>query len=159
FDLTLYVTDGGDRFEGALEYSTDLFDQDTIDRMTTHLVGLLESVVRNQDAPLVRLELLTDTERRRVLTDWNAPETPYAQGETVHGLFEEQAKRTPDAVAVVFGDHALTYRALNERCNRLAHRLASRGVSRETLVAVVMERSLDLVEALLSVLKTGAAYV
>ena len=102
--------------------------------------------------------MLTARERRQLTTDWNATDVPCEQWPAVHRLFEAQVRATPDAVAVA-GDETLSYAALNERANRLARHLAGRGLGAERLVGVCLERSADLVVALLAVLKSGAAYV
>ncbi|MFE7120179.1 amino acid adenylation domain-containing protein, partial [Streptomyces sp. NPDC057654] len=144
--------------DGVIEYSADLFDRTTAAGIAERFVRVLEAVAAAPEAPLGRLDVLADAERRRVLVDWNdtAREVP---GATVAELFEAQAARTPDATALIFEDAELSYAELNARANRLARHLADRGAGPERFVAVMLPRSVDLVVSLLAVLKTGAAYV
>ncbi len=159
FDLSVDVFDIVHGLRCYFEYNTDLFDVSTIERMLNHYRKLLEGFVERPDARVSELALLTDGEQRQLLLDWNATTMPYPTEQTVHGLFEAQARRTPDAVALQFEDVALSYAELSARANRLAHHLRALGAGRESLVGVWMERSEDMVVAVLGVLKAGAAYV
>jgi amino acid adenylation domain-containing protein len=159
FDLSVTLRETGEGLAGWCEYSTDLFDDATIRRLLGHYRRLLEGLVANPDQRLDDLPLLTEAERRQVLVDWNPAPAGRPPVRCLHQLFEEQAGRTPDAVAVTCGPQRLTYRALNRRANRLAHFLRRRGVGAEVPVAVCLERSAELVVALLAVLKAGGAYV
>ncbi|HEV3048981.1 MAG TPA: amino acid adenylation domain-containing protein, partial [Longimicrobium sp.] len=159
FDLAFNLWDTGERLEGGIEYNTDLFDEATIARMARHYGRLLEGAVRDPALPLSRLRLLDAEEEERVLRGWNDTGAA-ADGEAiVHRLFLAQAERTPEAVAVVSGDERLTYAQLERRANRLAHALRARGVGPERLVGICMERSAEMVVAVLGVLKAGGAYV
>lgn len=159
-DLSLSLIQGTDEVTGELEYSTDLFDADTITRMADHYRVLLESAVADPDQRVGALPMLTAAERRQLLVDWNATKADHdAHGLCVHQLFEAQAERTPNAVAVQFEQVQLTYEELNAQANQLAHYLQARGVGPEVLVGLCVERSLDLVVGLLGVLKAGGAYV
>ncbi|MGW1895793.1 amino acid adenylation domain-containing protein, partial [Streptomyces sp. NPDC002004] len=144
--------------DAHLEYATDLFDEGSAQALTARLVRLLGAVADGPDVPVGELELLTATERSRLLDEWQG-ERREPSGLTVPELFEAQAARVPDATAVVHEDSALTYRELNERANRLARLLVARGAGPERHVAVAMPRSVDLVVALLAVFKAGAAYL
>ncbi|MEU6078361.1 amino acid adenylation domain-containing protein [Micromonospora sp. NPDC047074] len=159
FDLTLSFArraDGG--LNGLVEYATALFDRDTVARLAGHYVRLLRDATAAPDTRLSRLELLTGDERRQVLREWNATAGPEPAG-SVPELFARRAARHPDAEAVSFGPHRLSYRELDERANRLAHHLRAAGVGPERVVAVCMERGADVVVALLAVLKAGGVYV
>jgi amino acid adenylation domain-containing protein len=158
FDLELqaFDTDGG--VTGWFEYDRDLFDEATIVRLAGHFRRLVEQVTARPGIPVGELDLLDDAERRRLLTEWNATDQEWPEG-LVHECVEEQVRRTPDAEAVRFAGASLSYAELNERANRLAHLLRGRGVGRDVLVGVAMERSLELVVTLLAVLKAGGAYV
>ncbi|MBG1270577.1 non-ribosomal peptide synthetase, partial [Nostoc sp. WHI] len=123
FDLTLSVEDTGDGLVGFWEYNTDLFEADTITRMTGHFQTLLSGIVAHPEQPISQLPLLTASEQEQLLFEWNDTQTEYPQDRCIHQLFEEQVERTPDAVAVVFADQQLTYRELNARANQLAHYL------------------------------------
>ncbi len=128
-------------------------------RMVSHLVVLLGAIAEDPDRPLSQLPLLTERERHQVLVEWNQTQTDYPRDKSVHGLFEEQAERAPEAVAVEFEGKRLTYGQLNERANRLARYLRKRGVGPEVLVGLCVERSLEMVVGLLGILKAGGAYL
>jgi amino acid adenylation domain-containing protein len=159
FDLTLSLGERQGQLAGTLEYNTDLFERATIERMARHFERLLAAIVEQPGVPVGELPLMGEAELHQQLVDWNGTEVAYAQECCVHALFEAQAAKTPDALAVVFGQQRLTYRELNERANRLAHYLMARGVRPDSLVAICAKRSVEMVVALLGVLKAGAAYV
>ncbi len=159
FDLTLMLTDVGESVDLEIEYSIDLFDGARIERMVGHFNTVLEAAAANPDGRLSELPLLTDAERRQLLVDWNRREVPYPKDRCLHQLVEEQVERTPEATAVVFKDRQLTYRELNERANQLARYLQELGVGPDKLVAIWVERSLEMVVGLLGILKAGGAYV
>ena len=159
-DLSLYVQDWHEGSMMALfEYRVDLFEADTIRRMQQHFLRLLRAMVANPEQRVSALSLLTEAEREQILLAWNATEAPYPQDICVHQLFEQQAARTPDAVAVCFEDQHLTYTQLNQRANQLAHHLRDQGVRPGSFVGVCMERSLEMVISLYAILKAGGAYV
>jgi amino acid adenylation domain-containing protein len=158
-DLTLELDDRPEGLIGRFEYSTDLFDAATIDRMVGHWQTLLEAIVANPEGHLSELPLLTEAERHQLLVEWNATQTEYPMDRCIHRLFEAQVEQTPEAVAVVFEDSQLTYRELNQRANQLAHHLQQFGVGPEVLVGLCIERSLEMVVGILGILKAGGAYV
>ena len=159
FDLTLGMENTGAELKGVWEYNTDLFDRSTIERLTGNFITLLEALVVNPQQPIFQLPLLTEVEAKELLKDWNATEKDYPFHHCVHHLFEEQAARTPAAVAVVFEGQELTYQELNIQANQLAHYLQSLGVNSEVLVGIYLERSLLVIVGLLAVLKAGGAYI
>jgi non-ribosomal peptide synthetase component F len=159
FDLALDLWEYPDGIEAHIEYSTDLFSEETIARMTGHFLTLLEGIVADPDRRLSELPLLTQREREQLLRDWNDTETDYPQDRCLHHLFESQVDRTPDAIAVAFRGGQLTYDTLNRRANQLAHHLQSLGVGPETIVAICAERSLEMIVGLLGILKAGGAYL
>ncbi|MDQ2696602.1 MAG: amino acid adenylation domain-containing protein, partial [Pseudomonadota bacterium] len=159
FDLTLTLHETPQGLEGVLEYNADLFDPATIRRLGRHLHVLLAGIVDDPRRPIRRLPLLTDAERQTLLHDWNATRVDYPPDRTVVDLFEAQAQKTPDAVAVEFNGQCLTYAGLNARANQLAHHLISLGVGPEVRAGLCLERSLELVAGVLGVLKAGGAYV
>ncbi|HEY6411705.1 MAG TPA: condensation domain-containing protein, partial [Ktedonobacteraceae bacterium] len=159
FDLSLILEDREEGLLGRFEYSTDLFDDGTIARMAGHWQTLLEATIQDPTQHIADLPLLTENERRQLLGEWNATETPYAADKCIHQLFEEQALRRPEAIALVFEKQTMTYRELNTRANQLAHRLQRLGVGTETCVGLCMDRSLEMVVGLLGILKAGGAYV
>jgi len=165
FDLTLIMAEGADGLNAALEYNTDLFDAATITRMLGHFQTLLEGIAADPDRRISELPLLTEAERQQLLTEWNDTATDYPQDLCIHQLFEAQAERTPDAVAVVVPPmdgrprQSLTYRELNQRANQLAHYLRKRGVEPETVVGICVDRSLEMIVGVLGVIKAGGAYL
>ncbi|MCE0521743.1 MAG: amino acid adenylation domain-containing protein [Methylacidiphilales bacterium] len=159
FDLTFMVTDEGEELWLEMEYSTDLFDEARIDRMVGHYQTLLMEVSSNPDRRLSDLPLLTDEERRKIVVEWNRTEADYPKDRCLPDLIEEQAMRTPEAVAVVFENQRLTYRELNTRANQLARHLQKLGVGPDALVGICVDRSLEMVVGMLGILKAGGAYV
>ncbi len=159
FDLTLDLEETASGIQGYFEYSTDLFNADTIARMAGHFQNLLEGIVANPEQRLWDLPLLTAAEQQQLLVEWNDTLTDYSNHACVHQLFEAQVEQTPDTVAVVFEEEQLTYRELNARANQLAHYLQSLGVGPDVLVGICVERSLEMVIGLLGILKAGGAYV
>jgi amino acid adenylation domain-containing protein len=159
FDLTFMLTDDEDAVWLELEYSTDLFDEARIERMAAHYQVILEAVAADPEKPLAGLPLLTEVERRLVLVEWNQTERDFPQHPLVPQLFEEQARKTPDAVAVIFDETPLSRAQLNCQANQLAHRLVKMGVGHGQVAAICLERSPDLIVALLAVLKSGGAYL
>jgi len=159
FDLTLGLQESAAGLVGGLEYNTDLFERGTIQRMLNHYTRLLEAIVAAPQAHLSRLEMLGDAERHRQLVEWNATTRPYPQEQCIHELFEAQALRNENAMAVVCGEETLSYAVLNARANQLARYLQVKGVGPDRLVGICMERSVELIVAMLGVLKAGGAYV
>ncbi|HEU0300179.1 MAG TPA: condensation domain-containing protein, partial [Longimicrobium sp.] len=159
FDLSLSLQDAGGRIVGGVEYRTSLFDRATVERYAGYLVRMLEQMVAGDSREVEGLALLSEAERRQVVEEWNATDAAFPRDLCIHELFEAQAAGTPDAVAVVYGDEALTYAELNARASRLARTLAEHGISRGERVAIVLPRSIELVVAELGVLKAGCAYV
>ncbi len=158
-DLTLSLTETSDGLEGVLEYSTDLFDHATIERLLAHYTRLLEAIVANPEERVSRYELLSEEERERILVEWNRHDIPCPQDLTLHGLFEAQAARTPEATAIIYEGQQLTYRELDARANQLAHYLIAQGVQPEARVGLSLDRSPEMMIALLGILKAGGAYV
>ena len=159
FDLSLTLSEREGKLRASLNYNTDLFDASTIERLVGHFQTLLEGIIANPDQPISQLPLLTGREKHQLLVEWNDTKTDFPKDKCIHQLFEEQVEKTPDAIAVVFENQQLTYRELNQRANQLAHFLQKLGVGPEVLVGICLERSLDMIVALLAILKAGAAYV
>jgi amino acid adenylation domain-containing protein len=158
FDLTLTLSEADGRLVGELEYATALFDRETIERHAGYLGRLLEAMAADDTQAIDRLRLLGEAERHQLVAAWNSTEA-HPQDRSVHELFEAQAARTPDAIAVTCGDERLTYAELNARANRLAHHLRALGVRPDGRVGICVERSLEMVVGLLAILKAGGAYV
>ncbi|MFC6093060.1 non-ribosomal peptide synthase/polyketide synthase [Saccharothrix lopnurensis] len=156
FDLTIDVTETADGITGAVKYATDLFDRATAERFATALARLLAAVAADPGTPITAVELLDAEERERLLVTWNGG--PDATPRCAHELVAEQARRTPGAVALVSGTTRVDYAGLDAAANRLAHHLVDLGVLPGDVVGVLLDRDVDLVVAVLAVLKTGAAY-
>ncbi|MCD7041283.1 amino acid adenylation domain-containing protein [Pseudomonas sp. MAFF 311096] len=159
FDLSLDLGEVQGTIIGALEYAVALFDESTVQRYIGYFTRVLQAMVDNDQAVLEQVPLVDERERQHLLFDFNATDVAYNLDQTLHGLFEGQAMRTPDAVAVKAGDQVLTYAELNARANQLAHHLLALGVQPDSRVAICVERGLDMVIGLYAILKAGAAYV
>ncbi|HVG19606.1 MAG TPA: condensation domain-containing protein, partial [Blastocatellia bacterium] len=159
FDLTLSIDDAEEGLCAALEYNTDLFEATTIRRMLGHFQTLLEAVAANPQERISRLPLMNESERQLIIHQSNPSQAHYPKQHTIHQLFELQVERSPDAVALRFEDQTLTYRELNSRANRLAHHLRSLGAGPESLVGILADRSIEMIVAIIGVIKSGAAYV
>ncbi|MDP1665278.1 MAG: amino acid adenylation domain-containing protein, partial [Methylobacter sp.] len=142
-----------------ITYATDGFEAETINRMLEQLQRLLEAFVGQPQTRLSELSLLSAADKQRILLDWNATEAVYPKDRYIHQLFEAQVKKTPDAVAVMFEEQALSYAELNAKANQLAYYLRTKGVGPEVLVGICLERSLEMAIGLLGILKAGGAYV
>ncbi|MFY7822882.1 MAG: amino acid adenylation domain-containing protein [Planktothrix agardhii] len=159
FDLEVNFWEVSDSLEAAWCYSTDLFTAGTITQMGQHFQNLLTAIAADPSLVIFELPMLSDAECHQLLVSWNETQTDYPQDKCIHQLFEEQVKHNPDSVAVVFEGQQLTYSELNSRANQLAHYLKSLGVETDELVAICIERSLEMIVGLLGILKAGGAYV
>ncbi|MBK8549761.1 MAG: amino acid adenylation domain-containing protein [Ignavibacteria bacterium] len=159
FDLTLFIRETPAGIEGLFEYSTDLFREETIDQMISHFKELINSIVKDPGQSIETMPMLSEAEKWQQLYGFNDTFFAYPKNKSLIDLFEEQAAKTPDNVAVVFEKQSLTYKELNERSNQLAHYLNSKGVKEETLVPICIERGMDMITGILGILKSGAAYV
>src|SRR6266700_807858 len=158
FDLTLRMIEVDGSLSADLRYNVELFEAATMARIEQHFLTLLQGTVADPGQRITDLPILTQAEQRQLLA-WNDTQRNYPDEACIHQLIEEQVQRTPEAPAIVFENQQLTYREVNCRANQLAHALQARGVGPEVLVGVCLERSLDLVVALLAILKAGGAYV
>lgn len=158
FDLSLNIVDGGPELVASIEYSTDLFDKDSIIRMLGHFESLLAAIVANPDRRLADLPILTEVEKHQLL-EWSCTQVDYPAELCIHDVFESQVQQTPEAVAVVDRDSQISYAELNKRANQLAHYLQDLGVGPDVRVGICMERSADVVVAAIGVWKAGGAYM
>ncbi|HET6978705.1 MAG TPA: amino acid adenylation domain-containing protein [Pyrinomonadaceae bacterium] len=159
FDLMLTTVETPDGLQCELEYDTDLFEGETIDRMIGNFQVLLESMTRDPLQNVSTIKLLTQDQRAQLLEEWNQTDAEYARDTCLHQLFELQVDRTPDAACLLGDGVSLTYRQLDHRANQLAHRLIREGIGCETRVGILLERSVEQAVALLGILKAGACYV
>ncbi|MDO3549540.1 non-ribosomal peptide synthetase, partial [Ralstonia pseudosolanacearum] len=159
FDLTLELRETSEGLTGSLDYATALFDRETIERYLGYLHRLLKAMAADDSQEVSRIALLDEGERAQLLDSWNETAAPYPEASTIHGLFEAQVRRTPEAIAVVHEGQQVSYAELNARANRVAHALIGLGVGPDARVGLCAERSVELVIGLLGILKAGGGYV
>ncbi|KPV60901.1 tyrocidine synthase, partial [Paenibacillus sp. A3] len=159
FDLTLNADENGRSIECSIEYSTKLFRADTIARMGRHYKQIVAQIGKDREVRLADIDLITEDEKREILFEFNATKRDYPKDRTIHSLFEEQAEKGPDRIAAVFGDRTITYRELNARGNQLAAVLRDKGVVADTVVGIMVERSIEMLIGILGILKAGGAYL
>jgi non-ribosomal peptide synthetase component F len=153
------MRDGRDGLYGIFEYNTDLFDQAMLEQLSRHFQTVLEALVREPSQPLSSIPLLGAEEKEQLLVGWNETSVAYPDQVCVHDLFAAQVARTPDAVALVTADRRFSYQELDRCANQLAHHLQGMGVGPGALVGICLERSLEMVVAILATLKAGGAFV
>ncbi|HKP14000.1 MAG TPA: amino acid adenylation domain-containing protein, partial [Blastocatellia bacterium] len=159
FDISLIMAGDAEGLAGAFIYNADLFDKDSIIRSVNHFQRLLKEVATNPDQKLFEIGLLSEQEQKQLILDWNDTSREFRTDKCVHQLFEQQAQRRPDAIALTWEGRHLSYTDLNLRANRLANHLTRLGVGPESLVGICFERSEELILGLLGILKAGGAYV
>ncbi|NIF29958.1 amino acid adenylation domain-containing protein [Pantoea sp. Tr-811] len=159
FDLKLDTVEHERGVEAAMTYATELFEASTIERMAQHWYNLLHAIVRQPSQQVSDLPLLSLQEQQAMVRGWNDTHAAYPDARSIHSLIEAQVSATPDAPALAFGEHTLSYAELNRRANQLAHKLGELGVGPDALVGIAMERSLEMVIGLLGIVKAGGAYV
>jgi amino acid adenylation domain-containing protein len=159
FDLTMSVEERAAGIDGYVEYSTELFEAETIERLIGHYKVLLEGIVANEDEVIDRLPLLTDVERRQLIEQWSGASLPLQSKKCLHELFEEYAETTPDAIVIASTEGRVNYSEVNSRANRLAAHLRSFNVGPEVTVGILLEPSIEMLVAVLGVLKAGGVYV
>lgn len=159
FDLTLNAIEYKESMDLELEYSTDLFMRSTIERMSVHLLALLEACVKNPDQKLEDIQIMTDKERYTVMDGFNHTAREYDRDRSLPQIFEEQVKKTPDQIAVMFADMQYTYDLLNCKANQLAWILRGKNIKTDHIIAIMVERSINMIVSILGVLKAGGAYL
>jgi amino acid adenylation domain-containing protein len=159
FDITLNATEIEDIIAFNLEYCTKLFKKETIQRLERHYVNILEQIVENPDLKLKDVDMLTEEEKNTILFDFNNTQAEYPKDKTIHELFEEQVEKTQDNIAVMFDNEQLTYGELNKKANQLARMLTDKGIGPDNIVAIMMDRSIELIIGIFGILKAGGAYL
>lgn len=159
FDLSFEVLKSEEGYDCVITYNSKIFKAETIERLKNHYIHLMEMMIRNPQTHLNEICVLNEIEKQKILIDWNNTAKDFPRDKTVHQFFEEQVLKTPDNIALIFGEQQLTYRQLNEKANQLAHYLRKRGVKADTLIAMVCERSLEMIVGIYAILKAGGAYV
>ena len=158
-DMEMHLWQEGEEIKGFCNYNQDLFEPTTIAQMLSHYQNLLSAAVDTPEQPISQISLLTKEEYHQIVFDWNNTKTNYPSEQCIHQLFEAQAEKTPNAIAVIFENEMLTYAELNTKSNQLAYHLQTCGVKPNTFVGICVERSAGLIVGLLAILKVGAAYV
>ena len=159
FDMILSMMETPEGIRASLEYNTDLFDKATVLRMAAHFESLAEAAVADPLARIAQMPLLSPAERQQILVDWNKTDRPFMRDKCLHELFIDQAARTPGAVAVSYAGESLTYAELDARSNQLARYISRLGVAPDDPVGLSVDRSLDMIVAMLAILKAGGAYL
>lgn len=158
-DLFPTLWEGDEEVAGGVFFNKKLFEQGSIDRFVEHWKVLLNGLLEEGNIAIAQLPVLGETEKRRLLQEWNETFRDYPSSSCLHNVFEKQVEKTPDALALCYNNVAMSYEELNSRANKLGHYLQKNGVGPETLVGVFMERSVEMVVALYGILKAGGAYV
>jgi amino acid adenylation domain-containing protein len=166
FDLSIFINDRQEELSGKMSYATSLFQRDTIARLIDHFKHLLEQLTQAPQKHYSQISLLHPEEYKKIVYEWNATDKEYSEEKTIYELFQEQAERTPENIALVYNEQKLTYQELNERSNQLARcirkqykKKTKQDLAPNTLIALCLDRSLEMVIGILAVLKAGGAYV
>ncbi|MGB7604817.1 MAG: amino acid adenylation domain-containing protein [Lutisporaceae bacterium] len=159
FDMIMNAVEIGNNICISIQYCTKLFNKATIERMYKHLENIMQAITENIDTKLSEIEILTEKERQQILIDFNNTKATYPKDKTIHQLFEEQVERTPAAVAAVYDKKSLTYKELDIKANQLARTLRNKGVKADSIVGLMVERSLEMLVGILGILKAGGAYL
>ncbi|UNY98316.1 amino acid adenylation domain-containing protein [Zhouia spongiae] len=159
FDLTIDLTETIGGLAGMIEYNTDLFDRNSIERMIRHFQELIQSIISNPNLRISELDILPEHETKQLIFDRNDTFVEYPKEKCIHQLFEEQVLKTPYNIALTFKEEVLTYKELNERANKLSYYLCNKGVKVEDFVGICVDRSLEMIIGILGILKAGGAYV
>ncbi len=159
FELTLNITETKHGLSGEFEYNTDLFNSETINKMIGHFIQLTNEVVKNPDSLICDLEILTNFEKHKILIDWNSTRKMYPKKKCIHQLFAEQVIKTPDKIALIYKDHRMTFKELDNKSNKISHFLRKKGLIPGQFVGVCINRTPNMVSCILGVLKAGGAYI
>ncbi|WP_291584148.1 amino acid adenylation domain-containing protein [Clostridium sp. UBA6640] len=159
FDLSISAFEMDDALEFEFEYCTKLFRKESIERMTIHFSNILKQIIKNEEIKLKEIDILSEEEKNTIITQFNNTGMEFNENKVVHQLFEEQVEKTPDNVAIMCKGITITYGELNKRANQLARKLRDESVGRNSIVGIMMDRSIEMVIAIIGVLKAGGAYL
>ena len=160
FDLSLEIIPNKTEFNISFEYCTKLFDKEFIENLSNHYINIIKAVLENINTKIADIDMLSSTEKNKILYEFNDTKMDYPKDKTIVQLFEEQVEKTPDNIAVVFENQKLTYKELNEKANSLAHYLReTKRIERNNIVGIMVNRSLEMIISILAVLKSGACYI
>ncbi|PJI07373.1 MULTISPECIES: non-ribosomal peptide synthetase [Clostridium] len=159
FDITITAKEREEEIYFNLSYATSLYKYETIERMKKHLLNIIEETGQNAETKIKDIELIDEEEKHKLLIEFNDTKASYPRGKTINELFEEEVEKTPDNIAVVFEDKKLTYKELNERANSLGRTLTKKGVGADSIVGIMVKRSLEMIVGIMGILKAGGAYM
>ena len=159
FDLTLAIEDEGNELVGVVEYSRDLFEPKTIERLMAHYVNVLRGIAEDSGRPISQLDLLSEAEKTQIVSEWNQTGRPYSHNQRIHQLFAEQVARSQDRIAVISENQQVSYREFNRRANQLANYLLRLDVGPEEVIGLYLDRSIEMALAVMGALKAGGAYL
>ncbi|WP_117407206.1 non-ribosomal peptide synthetase, partial [Ruminiclostridium josui] len=159
FDLSVIITKQRDGYKIVLEYCKDLYTEETAELLKNHYINLVKEIASDCEQLIGKIEVLDENEKKRILYDFNKTEMDFPKDKVMAELFEEMVESSPDNLAVVFGEEKVIYRELNRRANCLANRLRNMGIGKNDFVAIMTERSVEMVAGILGIIKSGAAYV
>jgi len=159
FDLSLQCKAVADTIEARFDFNTDIFKRETVERIGGYFHNIVTQIIENPDMNLSEIDMLTQKEKQRLLVEFNNTKVLYPKEKTIQELFQEQVERTPHSTAIICGENSLTYMELNEKANQLSRTLRREGVGKESIVGVMTVRSIDMLVAIMGVLKTGGAYL
>lgn len=159
FDISLNAVEAREEIKLIFEYSTKLFSKDTVSRMVLHYIKILEQIIEDKYKKLSDISILTEQEQRQLIYEFNNTSLDYPKNSTVHELFEEQVRKTPEDIALVYGRESMTYRELNEKANQLARFIRDKGIGCEKIVGIMTRRSFEMIIGIMAVLKAGGAYI
>lgn len=158
-DMVMEATEIGDKISFILEYNTDLFMKETVERIAKHFSNILESVSNNSDIKISEIDILSEEERNLILNDFNNTTTEYPRDKAIHEIFEEEVAKNPNNIAIVHNDKKMTYTELNDKANAVAHLLKKKGIKADDLVGIMAQRSFEMMVGILGILKSGAGYM
>ena len=158
FDLSLEIVPTDNMLNLSFEYCTKLFNKPFIESLSNHYTNILTALLDNLDTKISEICMLSEKEKNKILYEFNSTKVNYSKDKTISQLFEEQVSKSPNKTAVVYGDEKLTYKELNEKANTLAHYLRNNGIGKNDIVGIMVNRSLEMLIAILAVLKAGGAY-
>ncbi|WP_154695099.1 AMP-binding protein, partial [Clostridium botulinum] len=159
FDLTLSAIEIEEEILLSIEYNTRLYKRETIEKMINHFSRILSNLSKDIYIKIDEIEIIEEEEKNQILYEFNDTKVEYPKDKAIQELFEEQVEKTPNNIAVVFEDKKLTYRELNEKANSLARVLRDKGVKADSIVGIMVERSVEMIVGIMGILKSGGAYL
>jgi amino acid adenylation domain-containing protein len=157
-DLILHLSSLNNEIKAVFQYKTDIFSEETISRLSTSYIDIITQIIEDSSVDIEEVSIISKEEKKKIIYDWNQTQVSYPY-KSIHEVFEEQVRRSPDNIAVIYEDKEISYKELNERANQLAHYLLSLGISKEATIAVFMPRRIELFISLLAISKAGGSFL